>query len=84
VTPSRPFGTDGGIGAVELATRFSMMDLNRGGMSGGELDQMSFIINWYLNDAAKVQLMYSHADLERTLEGRGQTDIFVSRFQVLF
>jgi phosphate-selective porin OprO/OprP len=59
-------GNDGrfnyGLGAWELAARFSHLDLDQSGIKGGVLDQVECGINWHLNNNLRVQFMYLHAD----------------------
>ena len=55
---------DGGHGAWELATRFSSLDLSDSGVTGGEVRDLSFGVNWYLNPNARFQLNYVISDLE--------------------
>jgi phosphate-selective porin OprO/OprP len=55
-------GEDGrihhGIGAWEVAYRYSFVDLNDAGISGGQMDQHTFGLNWYLNDNTRLMLNY--------------------------
>ena len=37
-----------------------IVDLNSNGINGGQLDQHSFVLNWYLNDNTKIQFQYSN------------------------
>ena len=57
-------GEDGrfhyGIGAWQLAYRYSYLDLNDNGINGGQLGQHTLGLNWYLNDNLKVQFQYSN------------------------
>ena len=63
-------GEDGhckyGLGAWELAYRFSYLDLNSHGINGGILPQHTVGLNWYLNDNLKVQFNYLNANREVT------------------
>jgi phosphate-selective porin OprO and OprP len=66
-------GDDGrfnyGLGAWELAARFSRIDLNDGPIgktgipliNGGILDQWEAGVNWHLNNNLRIQFMYLHA-----------------------
>jgi phosphate-selective porin OprO/OprP len=77
--PNTPFwlvrGEDGkfnyGLGAWEVAARFSRLDLNSGAqalgsgiplVNGGVLDQWEAGVNWHLNNNLRVQFMFLHAD----------------------
>ncbi len=55
-------GEDGrfhyGLGAWEVAYRFSYLDLNDNGINGGQLNQHTIGLNWYFNDNFKVQANY--------------------------
>lgn len=79
VKPQRNFGEDG-WGALELAARYSHLDLNDGGIDGGEVQTMTLGANWYLNPNVRVMGNYTWAD-ESDL---GDADIFQARFQVFF
>ncbi len=74
VIPEKPlaYGTDG-FGAVELAGRFSIVDLNSGGLqqlvkagtgytayTGSEQTSYGVGINWYPNTNMKIMLDYEH------------------------
>lgn len=58
-------GDDGclhhGLGAWQIAYRFSYIDLNDNGINGGLLSQHSVGLNWYMNDNFKLQFMYNNA-----------------------
>jgi phosphate-selective porin OprO/OprP len=66
--PNQPFwlvhGDDGrinwGLGAWEVATRFSRLDLLDPTVRAGILDQWETGINWHLNNNMRVQFMYLH------------------------
>jgi len=85
VKPNHPARFNGGgIGAWELAWRYSMVDLTNGAIQGGELHDMTYGVNWYLNNFTKLQFNYISADLNRALVGDSHTDLFVVRAQVDF
>jgi phosphate-selective porin OprO/OprP len=77
VDPERDF-LRGGYGAFEVAARYSQLDLDNEGVSGGLLNDETVGINWYLNPNARVMLDYVHADLDHV----GSADAVVTRFQV--
>lgn len=58
-------GEDGylctGIGAWELAYRYSWIDLNDGGILGGIAADHSFGVNWYLTPYARLMFNYVHS-----------------------
>jgi phosphate-selective porin OprO and OprP len=59
-------GEDGrhhwGTGAWQVGYRYSYLDLNSNGITGGQLAQHEAAINWYLNDNTKMQFVYLNAD----------------------
>ena len=79
VKPTANAGADGGAGAWEVAARYSSVDLSDGGIDGGELDDITLALNWYLNPNTRVMFNYVNADAEQ-----GSGDIFQTRFQIDF
>jgi len=53
VKPTSNAGSDGGIGAWEVAVRFSTLDLTEGGATD-DLNVISAALNWYLNDYTRL------------------------------
>ncbi len=47
-------GSDGGIGAVEVAFRFSRIDLNNRQVNGGVMDDLTAAFNSYASPNARV------------------------------
>lgn len=85
LTPRRSFARqgkerEGGIGAWEIAVRYSTLDLTGAGLAGGELDDITFALNWYPNPATRVMLNYVIADAD----GVGDSRFLLLRFQVDF
>lgn len=70
----------GGCGAWEVKARYSELDLNDSGITGGELDNITAGLNWYLNPNTKIMWDYIHADKDRI----GRADIFMMRLQFDF
>lgn len=81
VVPERRFlDGNGGPGAIEAAIRYSTLDLTDAGVDGGEVDDWTFGINWYLNGNTKVRLNYVWSDPT----GPGSLGILMFRFEVDF
>ena len=85
VKPNKNFslGENGGFGAWELACRYSHIDLDDGAISGGEQDDVTVGLNWYLNPNMRVMWNYVHADVDHDSYD-GESDILQMRFQVDF
>lgn len=78
--PKSSWGKDGGKGAWELALRYSTIDYNDAGISGGEQDNVTVALNWYLNPATRMMINWVHADAD----DRGEADFLLVRWQVDF
>jgi phosphate-selective porin OprO/OprP len=83
VIPNSNFGEAGG-GAWELALRYSRLDLEDNGWDGGELNDITAGVNWYLNPNARVMMNYVHADIDASGDIDGSSDAVMLRFQVDF
>jgi phosphate-selective porin OprO/OprP len=79
VTPKKNF-SNGGVGAFEIALRYSSINLNKHDLVGGEMSDITFGLNWYLNPATKFAFNYVHTDIVNL----GKANIFQFRFQVTF
>ncbi|HIJ37479.1 MAG TPA: porin [Rhodospirillaceae bacterium] len=76
VIPTQPFATNGGgWGALELAARYSAIDLNdkfipgqaphlTGGVNGGNSKGVDVGLNWYPNLNVRFMLDYIHTDID--------------------
>ena len=61
VTPLRNLSfTEHGTGALELAARYTYLDLNDKGINGGRLNDVTIGLNWYLNPNTKIQFNYDY------------------------
>lgn len=80
VVPSQNFNREGGLGAFEVAARFSRIDLDSEGIAGGTLNDGTLGLNWYLNPNVRFSFNY----VLGRLEGVGWTNQAQSRFQVDF
>jgi phosphate-selective porin OprO/OprP len=60
-----------GIGAWEVAARWSSLDLTDGTVDGGEMDILSLAVNWWLTPTAMVNWNYRYIVNDKDgLEGR--------------
>jgi len=83
-----------GMGALEIAARYSYIDYNavlKNGTTfagsagaGGDMQDTTLGVNWYLNGYTRVMFNYVHSDL--TEHGRADTlaNIYETRFQLEF
>lgn len=68
-----------GIGAWEIAARWSHLDLNSNDIRGGRLNSVTFGLNWYLNPYARVQWNYIKPILDDPDLGQSSADIYAMR-----
>jgi phosphate-selective porin OprO/OprP len=73
-----------GIGAWELAGRWSYLDLTDNGVVGGEIEDLTAGINWYFNRFTKFQINYIHSTLDRPAGTESETNVFARRAQLDF
>ncbi|MGH8579986.1 MAG: OprO/OprP family phosphate-selective porin [Gammaproteobacteria bacterium] len=73
ILPLKPFSLKtGGWGAWEVAVRYSNLDLNDEGVRGGEIDDLSFALNWYPNPYVRLMANYVSARRRRRCPRRRQ------------
>ncbi|MBV9992081.1 MAG: hypothetical protein JOZ72_12415 [Alphaproteobacteria bacterium] len=98
--PAEPFTIDkGGLGAWEIAARYSDMDLNYrpgnagsatpfGGIRGGDQRIWTAGLNWYPNQALRFMLDYQHTDVSKLssagLNADARLDAVSLRAQIAF
>jgi len=83
--PNSVWDKSGGSGAWEIAFRWSSLDLNDSGFTGGSQDNLTLGVNWYPNPATRVMLNWVHATAElQSLANEVGGDFVVVRFQVDF
>jgi phosphate-selective porin OprO/OprP len=74
----------GGPGAVELAARYSFLDLDDGAAYSDELTDVTLGVNWYWNPNTRIMLNAIHSELESSGGVDDDCDILMVRFQVDF
>jgi phosphate-selective porin OprO/OprP len=85
VSPRKNFLEGRGLGAWEMALRYSTLDLNDGGIAGGQQDDITAGLNWYLNPHTRIMFNYVHADITGApTVDRGDLHVYEFRFQVNF
>jgi len=84
VKPLNNFSSASGGGAWEVAARWSYLDLNDKNIAGGQLNDVTLGLNWYLNPRTKFQFNYIHAFLDNPTFGNSDADIFAWRGQIDF
>jgi phosphate-selective porin OprO and OprP len=80
IKPKRNYGHGGGMGAWEVAARYSDIELNDRDITGGAVDNTTLGLNWYLNPNTRIMWNYIHSDKHRV----GNADIFLMRAQIDF
>ena len=80
VVPERNFDLKGGLGAWEVALRYSHLDLDDADVDGGILNDGTLGLSWYMNPNVRTSINYVAANLD----GVGWTNQFVTRFQIDF
>ena len=68
VTPRR------GMGALELAARYSTLDLNEADITGGEQSNITIGLNWYPNTNLRMMLNYILVDGDEDADADGDVD----------
>jgi len=71
-----------GWGALELATRFSSLDLTDGGVDGGQMDIYSLGLNWWLTRTASFGINYRHIEQDH-FDTEGSSDGLVTRLTLI-
>jgi phosphate-selective porin OprO/OprP len=84
VEPARhfAFGKSGHNGALQVAARWSMIDLEDGMISGGTQNNLTLGLNWFLNSQMRATLNYITGRADSEAEGRFH--VLQARFQYEF
>jgi phosphate-selective porin OprO/OprP len=75
--------TGGGLGALELAARYSYVDLNSANINGGRMSILMTSLNWYLEPHVVLRFEYGFAHITEA-QPSGNINIFQTRLQVDF
>ena len=72
----------GGKGAMEVALRFSSIDLTDGLIDGGEMDVATAQFNWWFSRSMALSLNYRRTWTDR-FDREGEMDAFVARVMLI-
>lgn len=71
--------------AVELAARYSQLNLDDNALDRGRAQTMTVGANWYLNKNLRLMINYAHSTLkDRPLKADKEIDLVAGRFQLNF
>jgi phosphate-selective porin OprO/OprP len=80
ISPSRPVFS-GGPGAWELVAHYSRVDLDDQAIAGGTFWRFTPMVNWYVSDHVRLELVYGYGSLNR-FALVGKTQFFQTRLQL--
>ena len=80
IKPEENYNAAGGSGAWEIKARYSGLDLSDSDITGGELNNITAGLNWYLNPNTRIMWDYVHADKDDV----GEADMLMMRLQFDF
>lgn len=86
IVPRYPFSLKaGGAGAWEVALRYSNLDLNDETIRGGEIDDMTVGLNWYVNQYVRLSANYvAVLDIGGGAHDDDEPDIYEMRMQFAY
>ncbi len=73
----------GGAGAIEIVLQYSTHDLNGGNLKGGKMWRITPMLNWYMSNNVRMELVYGYGKLNR-FNLLGTTQFFQSRLMFIF
>lgn len=73
-----------GLGAWEVAARYSYLDLSDSGIRGGTISDFTAGVNWYWNPYTKMVFNYVHSVPDSPLFPKSASDMFGVRAQLDF
>ncbi|MGL4511742.1 MAG: porin [Lacipirellulaceae bacterium] len=68
-----------GPGAWEVAARVSRLDLNEGPVAGGQMDNLTLGLNWYMTPYLRWTANWVHSTTDRAPGGESGADLFGMR-----
>ena len=71
---------EGGPGAIEAVLRYSYADMDSGTIQGGKFWRITPMVNWYLSDNVRLEVVYGFSELDR-YGLTGHTQYFQTRIQ---
>ena len=74
----------GDAGAVELAVRYSALDLNDGLVTGGKMENLTIGTNWYINPYVRMMFNYVHVNNDALGPRADDPNIYQLRLQANF
>ena len=81
ITPDSPLSfSHGGLGAFELAARYSFIDLSSRSIQGGTFDRWTGALSWYPSKWGRLEFDYGYGRLQRS-GVTGLTRFYQLRFQ---
>ena len=81
---TRSQGIQNGLGAWEVAARYSNIVLNDKNVQGNNLTDFTIGLNWYLNPYTRWKFNYIRAFLQDERKGNSLTDIYGTRIDFDF
>ncbi len=86
LVPKQSFSLNGGgPGAWEVAVRYSSLDLNDRDILGGEIDDLTLGLNWYVNQYVRLSANYvSVLDVSGGARHGDEPDIYQMRMQLAY
>ena len=85
--PMSNFLDGGGLGAWEVAARYSSLDLNddNADVFGGKMDNVTLGLNWYLHSNARLMFNYVMSSVKDSIDDElGSANAFTMRTQIDF
>ncbi len=82
--PLKNYGDGDGWGALQLAARFSSINLDHDDVPVGTMNDITLGANWHLNPQARVMVNYVLASPETSDGDSGTVNVLQTRFQIDF